>query len=185
MAGIILKLPYLEELGTNVIYMTPVFASTTNHKYDTTDYYSIDPQFGDLDTAKFLVSEAHTRGIRIIFDAIFNHCGDTFFAFQDVLKSGKALKYADWFFIEDFPIVQRPKTNYETFTNDVFTMPKLNTKNPEVREYLLKVARYWMEEAGIDGWRLDVANEVDHDFWRAFRIRRPACSSTTVRGSRK
>lgn len=169
LAGIAEKLPYLEQLGINVIYMTPVFASTTNHKYDTTDYYSIDPQFGDLETAKTLVKEAHRRGIRIIFDAVFNHCGDTFFAFQDVLKQGKASKYAEWFFIDGFPVVQRPKTNYETFANHTASMPKLNTQHPEVREYLLKVARYWIEEAGIDGWRLDVANEVDHDFWRAFR----------------
>ncbi|GGF94177.1 glycoside hydrolase family 13 protein [Paenibacillus abyssi] len=169
LAGIEQKLPYLEGLGINVIYMTPVFTSTTNHKYDTTDYYSIDPQFGDLDTVKSLVKEAHSRGIRIIFDAVFNHCGDTFFAFQDVLKNGESSKYADWFFIDSFPVVQRPKTNYETFANSVFSMPKLNTKNPEVREYLLQVARYWIEETGIDGWRLDVANEVDHEFWRAFR----------------
>lgn len=169
LSGILNKLPYLEELGINVIYMTPIFSSTTNHKYDTTDYYSIDPQFGDLDTVKALVKEARSKGIRIIFDAVFNHCGDTFFAFQDVLLKGEQSKFADWFFINEFPVIQHPKTNYETFANHVSTMPKLNTKHPEVQAYLLRVARYWIEEAGIDGWRLDVANEVDHDFWRAFR----------------
>jgi cyclomaltodextrinase len=169
LAGITQKLPYLEQLGINAIYLTPVFQSPTNHKYDTIDYYKIDPDFGDLAACKQMVEEAHKRGIRVIFDAVFNHCGDRFFAFQDVLEHGVNSKYADWFFIDSYPVVQKPAANYETFANNIHTMPKLNTKNPEVREYLLKVARYWIDEAGIDGWRLDVANEVDHDFWRAFR----------------
>ncbi|GBF10617.1 alpha-glycosidase [Tepidibacillus sp. HK-1] len=167
--GMIEKLPYLDDLGVNVIYMTPVFESPSNHKYNTTDYYKIDPHFGDLDTVKKLVKESHKRGIRVIFDAVFNHCGYDFFAFQDVVKNGEKSKYKDWFYIESFPIVTEPHPNYETFANDVWTMPKLKTSNPEVKEYLLNVARYWIEEAGIDGWRLDVANEVDHDFWRVFR----------------
>ncbi|KXG44401.1 glycoside hydrolase family 13 protein [Tepidibacillus decaturensis] len=167
--GMIEKLPYLDDLGVNVIYMTPVFESPSNHKYNTTDYYKIDPHFGDLDTVKKLVKESHKRGIKVIFDAVFNHCGYDFFAFQDVVKNGEKSKYKDWFYIESFPIVTEPHPNYETFANDVWTMPKLKTSNPEVKEYLLNVARYWIEEAGIDGWRLDVANEVDHDFWRAFR----------------
>lgn len=169
LAGIAEKLPYLEQLGINVIYMTPVFASPTNHKYDTTDYYKVDPHFGDIQTVKLLVQEAHRRGIRVLFDAVFNHCGDTFFAFRDVLEHGSSSKYADWFFIDGYPVVQEPQANYETFATNISSMPKLNTSHPEVREYLLQVARYWIEEAGIDGWRLDVANEVDHDFWRAFR----------------
>jgi cyclomaltodextrinase len=169
LAGITEKLPYLADLGINAIYLTPVFQSPTNHKYDTIDYYTIDPDFGDLAVCKQMVEEAHKYGIRVIFDAVFNHCGDRFFAFQDVLEHGETSEYADWFFIDSFPVVQQPKANYETFANNVYTMPKLNTRNPEVREYLLKVARHWIEEAGIDGWRLDVANEVDHDFWRAFR----------------
>lgn len=167
--GIIEKLPYLSALGINVIYLTPIFHSPTNHKYDTTDYFSIDPHFGDLDTCKDLVDKAHQLGIRVIFDAVFNHCGDHFFAFEDVKKKGAASKYKDWFFIRDFPVVQSPEPNYETFAVNVPNMPKLNTGNPEVKEYLLKVVRYWMEETGIDGWRLDVANEVDHQFWRDFR----------------
>lgn len=167
--GIREKLPYLQDLGVNVIYMTPIFQSPSNHKYNTTDYLTIDPHFGDLDTVKALVREAHERGIRVIIDAVFNHCGSDFFAFQDVLEKGEASPYKDWFYIKEFPVVMKPHPNYETFAVDVWTMPKLRTSNPEVRAYLLKVARYWIEEVGIDGWRLDVANEVDHDFWREFR----------------
>ncbi len=167
--GILEKLPYLSALGINVIYLTPIFHSPTNHKYDTTDYYSIDPHFGDLDTCKKLVDKAHQLGIRVIFDAVFNHCGDQFFAFEDVKKKGADSKYKDWFFIRDFPVVQSPEANYETFAINVPNMPKLNTGNPEVKDYLLKVVRFWMEETGIDGWRLDVSNEVDHQFWRDFR----------------
>lgn len=167
--GIIEKLPYLDELGVNVIYMTPIFESPSNHKYDTKDYYKIDPHFGDLETLKRLVKESHERGIKIVLDAVFNHCGYEFFAFQDVLKNGEASKYKDWFYIDSFPIITNPHPNYETFSNDVWTMPKLRTSNPDVKKYLLNVAQYWMEEVEIDGWRLDVSNEVDHDFWREFR----------------
>nr|1WZL_A Chain A, Alpha-amylase II [Thermoactinomyces vulgaris]1WZL_B Chain B, Alpha-amylase II [Thermoactinomyces vulgaris] len=166
--GVIDRLPYLEELGVTALYFTPIFASPSHHKYDTADYLAIDPQFGDLPTFRRLVDEAHRRGIKIILDAVFNHAGDQFFAFRDVLQKGEQSRYKDWFFIEDFPVSKTSRTNYETFAVQVPAMPKLRTENPEVKEYLFDVARFWMEQ-GIDGWRLDVANEVDHAFWREFR----------------
>ncbi|PTX65003.1 glycosidase [Melghirimyces profundicolus] len=169
--GIIDQLSYLKELGVNLIYLTPIFKSPSNHKYDTTDYYRIDPHFGDLDTLKKLVDKAHRLGMRVMLDAVINHAGYGFFAFQDVLKNGADSKYADWFYIQEFPVVTEPVPNYETFANDVWTMPKLNMSHPEVAAYFLDMAEYWIKEAGIDGWRLDVANEVDPDFWRAFRKR--------------
>ncbi|MDD3223581.1 MAG: glycoside hydrolase family 13 protein [Clostridium sp.] len=165
--GIIDKLDYLKELGINLIYLTPIFKSSSNHKYNTEDYYDIDPQFGTLNTAKELIKKCHEKGIRIIFDAVFNHSGSDFFAFKDLLKNQEASKYKDWYYIYSYP-VSTDKINYYTFANDVSTMPKLNTNNSEVREYLLKVGEYWVKEVGIDGWRLDVCDEVDHDFWRAF-----------------
>ncbi|SEN06222.1 alpha-glycosidase [Lihuaxuella thermophila] len=167
--GVIDRLPYLEQLGISAIYFTPIFLSPSHHKYDTADYYQIDPQFGEMSTFKELVREAHRRGIKVILDAVFNHSGDQFFAFQDVLKYGERSRYKDWFHIDSFPVVQEPEPNYETFANQVATMPKLRTEHPEVREYLLQIVRFWMTETGIDGWRLDVANEVDHQFWRDFR----------------
>lgn len=128
----------------------------------------IDPQFGDEETFRRLIQECHGRGIRIMLDAVFNHSGYYFAPFQDVLEKQEKSIYKDWFHFWDFPVVTEPWPNYDTFAFGG-DMPKLNTENPEVKKYLFDVARYWIEEFDIDGWRLDVANEVDHDFWREFR----------------
>ncbi|MEQ2527936.1 alpha-glycosidase [Robertmurraya yapensis] len=166
--GVIDHLDHLVELGISGIYFTPIFKAYSNHKYDTIDYIEIDPQFGDKETFRRLVKECHKRGIRVMLDAVFNHSGFYFPAFQDLLENQEKSSYKDWFHLWEFPVVTEPKPNFDTFA---FTsqMPKLNTENPEVKEYLLNVARYWVEEFDIDGWRLDVANEVDHAFWREFR----------------
>lgn len=165
--GVLDKLDYLQELGITGIYFCPIFHASSNHKYDTIDYMEIDPQFGDKETFKKLVQEAHKRGIRIMLDAVFNHAGHKSKFFQDVLENQEKSIYKDWFHLNEFP-VSYEKGNYEMFgfSNG---MPKFNTENPECREYLLEVARYWVREFDIDGWRLDVANEVDHVFWRDFR----------------
>lgn len=167
--GIIRRLPHLQELGVTVLYLTPIFQSPTHHKYDTTDYYAIDPHFGDEETLKRLVQQCHSLGMKVILDAVFNHCGYHFFAFQDVLRLGKQSLHADWFHIHEFPVRTEPVPTYETFSNGIASMPKLRTENPELRQYLLDVGRYWIETCDIDGWRIDVANEVDHAFWREFR----------------
>ncbi|MGG1242614.1 glycoside hydrolase family 13 protein [Bacillus cabrialesii] len=163
--GIIDKLDYLEELGVNGIYVTPIFSAPSNHKYDTLDYYSIDPHFGDPELFRTLVSQLHQRGMRIMLDAVFNHIGSASPQWQDVVKNGAQSRYKDWFHIHSFPVKE---DNYDRFA---FTpdMPKLNTANPEVQRYLLDIALYWIREFDIDGWRLDVANEVDHVFWKTFR----------------
>lgn len=167
--GVIDHLDHLSGLGINAIYFTPVFEATTNHKYDTTDYMKIDPQFGDVETMKNLVKACHERGIRIVLDAVFNHSGKAFAPFLDVLEKGEASRYKDWFHIRQFPIgLKDGLPTYDTFAFEPI-MPKLNTGNPELKEYLLGVAEFWLKEVGIDGWRLDVANEVDHQFWREFR----------------
>lgn len=165
--GVIDNLDYLKELGITCIYFTPFFEAFSNHKYDTIDYLKVDPQFGDNDTAKKLVDAAHKKGIRIMLDAVFNHSGLYFPPFQDVLKNGETSRFKDWFHVKEFPLSTDP-LNYDSF-GFVPAMPKLNTEHPEVKAYLLEVARYWVEDIGVDGWRLDVANEVDHRFWREFR----------------
>ncbi len=167
--GVIDHLDHIERLGVNAIYFTPLFEATTNHKYDTRDYLKVDPHFGTNEKLKELVDVCHKRGIRVLLDAVFNHAGRTFAPFVDVLEKGAASPYADWFHVREFPLrVEDGIPTYETFAFEPI-MPKLNTENPEVKKYLLEVARYWIEEVGIDGWRLDVANEVDHAFWREFR----------------
>lgn len=166
--GIIDSLDYLSDLGINGIYLTPIFHAKSNHKYDTINYLEVDPQFGDTEMLKRLVKECHERGIRVMLDAVFNHCGYQFPPFQDVLKNKDNSRYKDWFHIHKFPLKENDTLNYETF-GFYETMPKFNTTNPEVKDYLLHVAQYWIKECDIDGWRLDVANEIDHDFWRSFR----------------
>lgn len=166
--GISENLDYLVDLGINCVYLNPVFSASSYHKYDTVDYFSIDPCFGTEDDLRQLVSDCHRNGIRVILDGVFNHCGSGFFAFQDVLKNGAKSRYADWFYRIGFPVRREFPPNYETFAY-VREMPKLNTGNAEVAEYLCNVGAYWIREADIDGWRLDVANEINHGFWRRFR----------------
>lgn len=166
--GIIDHIEHLVELGITGIYFTPIFKAKSNHKYDTIDYMEIDSQFGDKETFKRLVETCHENGIKVMLDAVFNHSGFYFPQFQDVLKNEEQSIYKNWFHLREFPIVTEPMPNYDTFAF-VKDMPKLNTEDPQVKEYLLEVGRYWVREFNIDGWRLDVANEVDHQFWREFR----------------
>lgn len=171
--GIIDHLDYLQDLGITGLYLCPIFESPSNHKYNTTDYFEIDQHFGDKETFRQLVEQAHLRGMKVMLDAVFNHMGDQSAQWQDVLKHGEKSAYKDWFHIQKFPVTNDMLVNpkelpYHTFAFASY-MPKLNTANPEVKDYLLSVATYWIEHFDIDAWRLDVANEVDHQFWRDFR----------------
>lgn len=165
--GIIEKLDHIKSLGVKALYLTPIFKSPTNHKYDIMDYFEIDPQFGDKKDFKTLIEKAHEMGIRIVLDAVFNHMSHKNPIFVDVREKGKNSKYYDWFFIEGDE-VDIERINYETFAH-VYNMPKLNTSNKNVQDYLIKIGKYWIEEFDIDGWRLDVSDEVSHDFWKRFR----------------
>ncbi|MEC0330184.1 alpha-glycosidase [Paenibacillus macerans] len=167
--GVLDHLDDLVDLGITAIYFTPLFAAPSNHKYDTMDYKKVDPHFGDNALLKKVVECCHERGIRVVLDAVFNHCGEQFPPFQDVLKNGAASPYADWFHVNQFPArVENGFPTYDTF-GFFPKMPKFNTANPRLKEYLLGVAEYWIKEIKLDGWRLDVANEIDHHFWREFR----------------
>ncbi|MCC5803025.1 alpha-glycosidase [Rossellomorea vietnamensis] len=167
--GVIQNIPYLKTLGISGIYFTPIFKAHSNHKYDTIDYFEIDPQFGTKETLKELIKVCHEHDIKVMLDAVFNHSGFYFDQFQDVLEKGEDSPYKEWFHVHEFPLdIESSPPNYDTFAFEP-SMPKLNTENEEVRNYLLEVGRYWIKEFDIDGWRLDVANEVDHHFWREFR----------------
>lgn len=165
--GIIAKLPYLKELGVTALYLNPVFESPSNHKYNATDYLKIAPEFGDFWTFKKLVDQIHAAGMKVIIDGVFNHTGDSFWAFQDVLRRGNESRFKDWYHFHGFPVCQGNHPNYDCWWN-FGSLPKLNHDNPEVVRYLLKVVSFWTS-AGIDGWRLDVPNEVKISFWRVFR----------------
>lgn len=165
--GITNNLDYIDSLGVNLIYLTPIFKSRSNHKYNIMDYFEIDESFGTKEEFKELVEKAHSKGIRIVLDAVFNHTGDDFFAFEELKKDSNS-KYKDWYYIDGDSVCQE-KINYKTFGERLKYMPKLNMDNKETKEYFLEVGRYWIREFDIDGWRLDVADEVCHSFWKDFR----------------
>ena len=172
--GIVDKLDYLCELGVNALYLNPVFAAATTHRYNTYDCYQVAPLLGGNEALRELLDEAHAPGIRVILDGVFSHCGRGFWPFHHVLENGKDSPYLDWFHIEGWPL--RPYTygddhglaNYAHWSRHP-ALPKLNTDNPAVREFIFGVARHWLE-LGIDGWRLDVPEDIDDDsFWQEFR----------------
>jgi cyclomaltodextrinase / maltogenic alpha-amylase / neopullulanase len=165
--GIIDHLGYLSELGINTIYLNPVFESTTNHKYHTKDYYRIDPHFGSEELFTAFIDSCHARDIRVVIDAVFNHTGRDFFAFDDIVRNGARSNYLGWYNVYGLPIAPAEKPNYECWWG-LGDLPKLMTTNPDVRSYLFGATTKWMN-AGIDGWRLDVPNEVPHQFWRDWR----------------
>ena len=171
--GIVDKLEYLRALGVTALYLTPIFASASNHRYHTYDYYQVDPLLGGNAALRKLLDEAHDRDMRVVLDGVFNHASRGFWAFHHILENGANSPYLDWFIIRGWPLhaysgdVRHPP-NYDCWWG-LPALPKFNIRNPGVREYLLGVARHWIA-FGIDGWRLDVPTEIDDvSFWQAFR----------------
>ncbi len=171
--GIVDKLDYLQELGVNALYLNPIFASASNHRYHTYDYYRVDPLLGGNAALRELLDAAHARQMYVVLDGVFNHTGRGFWQFHHILENGGNSPYIDWFIVNGWPL--RPyqhdadnPPNYIAWADNAM-LPKLNTDNPGVRNLIMDVARYWIE-FGVDGWRLDVPNEIDDDdFWREFR----------------
>lgn len=156
--GIIGKLDYINGLGATVIYLNPIFQSPSNHKYDTSDYYKIDSSFGTLEDFVRLMDESHKRGIKIIIDGVFNHTSTEFFAFKDILVNQEKSKYIGWYDIFSFPVIVKDNPPYRACGGASF-LPKLNTANIEVQDYIINIIKYW-ESKGIDGIRLDVPFEI-------------------------
>ena len=165
--GIIDHLDYISSLGVNTLYLNPIFQSSSNHKYNTDDYLRIDSAFGNEAVFTKLVTECHAKGIRIILDGVFNHTGTGFFAFKDIKEQGAKSKYLGWYNVYSLPLAPPNKPNYEAWWG-YGDLPKLMTHNPDVRDYLYKVTGHWLK-LGIDGWRLDVPNEIPHTFWIEWR----------------
>jgi neopullulanase len=173
LVGVVERLDYLSDLGINAIYFTPVFQSASNHRYHTHDYERVDPMLGGNDALRRLVDAAHARGMKVVLDGVFNHASRGFFQFHDILENGQASAYLDWFTVHSFPLYaydpEKP-LGYGAWWG-LPALPKFNTKTPAVREFLWGIGRKWID-FGIDGWRLDVASEIDDDeFWREFRSR--------------
>lgn len=166
LVGVIDSLDYINGLGANLLWLTPIFRSPSNHKYNTDDYDQIDQHFGDDAIFQRLIAESGRRGMRVILDGVFNHSGLNFAPWRDVLAHGVASPYWGWFDIDGAQADVRAR-NYRTFAQTA-AMPRLMTANPDVQAYLIERAQRWTR-MGAAGWRLDVADEVDPSFWRAFR----------------
>ena len=169
--GIIDKVPYLQDLGITGLYLTPVFEAHSDHKYNTTDYRKVDPEFGTNETLRKLVETCHAAGIRVMLDGVFNHTGTDFPMWKDVMEKGEASEYADWYMVNRWPVTLGSDTKDGRYYSFAFCdqMPKLDTNNPKVRKYLLDIVQFWMEEFDIDGLRLDVGNEISHSFLKQLR----------------
>jgi len=198
--GVVEHLDHLVGLGITAIYLNPIFSSASTHRYHTFDYLAVDALLGGDDALRELLDAAHGRGIRVILDAVFNHASRGFWPFHHVMEAGRHSPYRDWFYLNtDDLAAGRPLRAYpgeplgdalatdwgeqhgagvESLTTlgyrawwDLPALPKLNTDNPIVREYLMGVAEHWTR-FGIDGWRLDVPHEITSPgFWEEFRQR--------------
>ncbi len=192
-AGVRQKLDYLLDLGINVIYFNPLWQAKSNHKYDSADYHSIDPHFATTEEMMDFVKIAHQKGIRIILDVAFNHTGETFWAFRDCVEKGPQSPYWNWYDWKKWPLPKplppdfNPKEYYQCWWG-IKDMPDLNydlalphpdenavrdirkaRPNAPLVDYLISTVRWWLIDIGIDGFRLDVPDEVPFWFWELFR----------------
>lgn len=171
--GITKKIPYLKSLGITGLYLTPICKAKSNHKYNTSSFTKIDPAFGSDEDMKLMVDTAHKNDIRVMMDGVFNHTGELFYPWQDVLKKGPDSKYFDWFIIEKWPFnkLGNNAKSGKYYTFGFFDgMPKLNTNNKKVIHYILKVLTSWVKKYDIDGIRLDVAGEISHRLCKEIRL---------------
>ena len=171
--GILEQLDYLQDLGINTLYFTPIFQSTCNHRYHTHDFYQVDPILGGNRAFAALLAAAHQRNLKVVLDGVFNHASRGFFFFNDILENGPNSPWLDWFKIHDWPLSAYDGSlpaNYEGWGGNR-SLPVFNHDNPDVREYLMQIAEHWIR-VGIDGWRLDVPFEIKTEgFWQEFRDR--------------
>lgn len=180
--GVTENLDYIASPGFNCIYLNPIFAARSYHRYDTLDYYRIDPHMGAEDDLRDLVRRAHALGIRVILDGVFNHVSSDHPFFRDVLEKGRASRYYSCFYA--LPETPRMPAAGElpgyTCFSYVADMPKTNTADPFLRQYFCDIGAYWVRKFDVDGWRLDVANELDDGFLRAFRASVKAAKSDAL-----
>ncbi len=209
LAGLQLKLAYLRGLGVDVLYLNPVFQARSQHKYDTADHRHIDDTYGidgslaalsgetqDPDTWLWsdsdrmflrLLEEAHGMGLRVVLDGVFNHVGREFWAWRDVVANGRDSAYAEWFDVTDWG----PPLHWNAWDGTDGHLVRFRREgdglDPAVEAYLFAIVRRWMDpngdgdpSDGIDGWRLDAAEQVPHGFWRRFRAQVKAINPEAI-----
>ena len=211
--GVLNNLDHIESLGVNILYLNPIFLSSSTHKYDAWDHFKVDPTLGGDDALKDLINECHNRDMKVVLDCSLNHVHPRHFAFQDLIENGENSKYKEWFTVFDYPVrfIHRPhlyantykvgwdgnQEEYKQYLEKTFEetkvpveikdddgpivepsfkawwgvpdMPKINFESKEARQWALDVTKYWIENFDIDGWRMDVAKELDFSFWKEFR----------------
>ena len=162
-------LPHIKNIGCNAIYIGPLFESV-GHGYETTDYKKLDSRLGTNETLKNFVKECHKKGIKVIFDGVFNHTGRDFFAFKDLKENRESSRYKDWYCNVNFwgNNSYNDGFSYENW-GGYDLLVKLNQRNPEVKDYICDVIRFWVKEFDVDGIRLDAADVLDFDFMKALR----------------
>ncbi len=211
--GVLNNLDHIESLGVNILYLNPIFLSSSTHKYDAWDHFTVDPTLGGDNALKDLINECHNRDMKVVLDCSLNHVHPRHFAFQDLIQNGENSKYKEWFTVFDYPVrfIHRPhlyantykvgwdgnQEEYKQYLDKTFEetkvpveikdddgpivepsfkawwgvpdMPKINFESKEARKWALDVTKYWIENFDIDGWRMDVAKELDFSFWKEFR----------------
>jgi glycosidase len=169
--GVIEKLDYLVELGVSGIWLMPIAVSPSYHGYDVVDYYTVNPEYGTNDDFKRLMEEAHARGIRVIVDLVLNHTSREHPWFKDALVNVNS-PYRDWYiWVDEAPNYRGPwgqEVWHRTPTGYYYGvfwggMPDLNYENPAVTEEMYAATRFWLEEMGVDGFRLDAIQHLIED----------------------
>lgn len=161
--GTIEKIDYIDDLGVNTLWISPIYEGPYSHGYHPEDFMNIDPRFGSNKLMKELVNEAHKRDMKVVYDLVPNHTSNQHDFFQDALKNGEDSPYFNWYTFTNWP------DEYETFYG-VQELPELNNDHPETRAYMLdEVVPFWMNEIGVDGFRLDYAKGPSQSFWVDFR----------------
>lgn len=196
--GMTSKLDYLSDLGVDAIWLMPMSPSPSYHKYDVTDYRGIHPDYGTIEDFKAFIEQSHAKGIRVVMDFVINHSGYDHPWFQDAI-TGRDAKYRDYYVWADKDSIaeqiSKKKTSFDSdnirqwhpvngdTTSEHYYgffyggMPDLNYDNPEVRNEMYDAGRFWLEEIGVDGFRLDAAKHIypddraedSHAFWKEFK----------------
>ena len=160
---------HIKEIGCTALYIGPLFESV-GHGYETTDYKKLDSRLGTNEDLKNFVAVCHEKGIKVIFDGVFNHTGRDFFAFKDIQQNREHSRYLNWYCNVNFGGNNEYNDgfSYENW-GGYNLLVKLNQRNPEVQNYICDVIRFWVSEFDVDGIRLDAADVLDFDFMRALR----------------